>query len=152
MLSFERTPMTISAILISPFESDHHVMRQVFTHSNWSLHCVGNCEEALRLISDHSIPVVICSTDMQADWRTILHATSAEPNPPRVIVFSRLADERLWADVMHNGAYTLLDSPFDVRDIVTSVSLAWHSWYHECRQKKAAAAAPVTRELAAVAS
>ncbi|MBI4905346.1 MAG: hypothetical protein HY820_17055 [Acidobacteria bacterium] len=128
-------PLNISALLMSPFESDHVVLRQVFSHSNWSLRTATDCEQALELLRETNIPVVLCSADSRLDsWKTIVRETASMENPPRVIVFSRLADERLWGDVIHNGGYSLLESPFDMRDIVTNVSLAWHSWYHELRQ------------------
>jgi len=131
-------PLNISALLISPFESDHCVLRQVFSHSNWQLRVAVDCQQALDQIREEMVPVVICSADSHPDWwKKIVQETASWPHPPRVVVFSRLADERLWADVIHHGGYTLLDSPFDMRDIVTNVSLAWHSWYHEYRQNAA---------------
>ena len=130
-------PSSITALLISPFESDHVFMRKMFSHSSWTLYDASDVDQAIPQLREGSIPVVLCSADPQRDsWKAVLRETAEMTNPPRVIVFSRLADERLWGDVIHNGGYTVLDSPFDKQDAVTNISLAWHSWYLEYRREQ----------------
>jgi DNA-binding response OmpR family regulator len=50
------------------------------------------------------------------------------PEPPFLIVTSRLADERLWAEVLNLGAYDVLAKPFESKEVVRIVSLAWLHW------------------------
>ena len=38
-------------------------------------------------------------------------------NAPRVIVFSPVADDRLWMDVLHGGGYDLLGTPFERAEV-----------------------------------
>jgi hypothetical protein len=42
-----------------------------------------------------------------------------------MIVTSRLADERLWAEVLNLGGYHLLAKPFDASEVVRVVGTAW---------------------------
>jgi DNA-binding NtrC family response regulator len=65
-------------------------------------------------------------------WRDLLHKTSQMTNAPNLIVASRLADERLWADVLNEGGYDLLLTPFDSNEVVRILTQAWQDW----RQKK----------------
>jgi DNA-binding response OmpR family regulator len=44
--------------------------------------------------------------------------------PPPLIVSDRLADERLWAEVLNLGAYDLLAMPFDAKEVLHAVSAA----------------------------
>ncbi len=67
-------------------------------------------------------------------WRDLLHETSRLQDAPNLIVTSRLADERLWADVLNAGGYDLLLMPFDSDEVVRILTQAWQDW----RQKKKA--------------
>jgi DNA-binding response OmpR family regulator len=62
------------------------------------------------------------------------------------MVTSRLADERLWAEALNLGAYDVLAKPFDGREVIRILSLAWQHWqdrhgFYSSRteQRKAAA-------------
>ena len=46
----------------------------------------------------------------------------------RLIVTSRLADDRLWAEALNLGAYDVLAKPFERMELVRSVSSAWLHW------------------------
>jgi FixJ family two-component response regulator len=52
-------------------------------------------------------------------------------NAPSLIVTSRLADDRLWAEALNLGAYDVLAKPFERLELVRSVSSAWLHWYHK---------------------
>ena len=45
-----------------------------------------------------------------------------------LIVTDRLADERLWAEVLNLGGYDLLLKPFDPEEVLRVVNSAWTSW------------------------
>lgn len=119
----------ITALLVSPFESDHVVLRDLFSHSSWKLLDAYDIESALPIMNREAVPVIICEQTLRdGDWRLILDAASTMRDPSRVIVCSRLADERLWAEVLHLGGYAVLSTPFRARDAFRPIFLAWHSW------------------------
>jgi DNA-binding response OmpR family regulator len=47
-----------------------------------------------------------------------------------LIVTSRLADEKLWAEALNLGAYDVLAKPFDRQELVRTANLAWLHWRH----------------------
>ena len=49
-------------------------------------------------------------------------------HPPMLIVTSRTADDRLWAEALNLGAYDVLAKPFDQSEVTRVVSLAWLHW------------------------
>jgi DNA-binding response OmpR family regulator len=49
---------------------------------------------------------------------------------PPLIVTSRLADERLWAEALNLGAYDVLAKPFDPQELNRSMNLAFLHWRH----------------------
>jgi hypothetical protein len=45
-----------------------------------------------------------------------------------VIVSSRLADERLWAEVLNLGGYDVLGMPFEPEKVLRVADSAWRAW------------------------
>ena len=62
---------------------------------------------------------------------------------PAVIVTSRLADNRLWAEALSLGAYDVLAKPFNPDEVLRTVSLAWRDWHH--RHENATASTTVRK-------
>ena len=130
--ALDNSGATVAALLVSPFESDHAVLSLVFSHSNWKLQSAHDFKAALSLMSRETIPVIICNLGNR-DWKALLDAGAKLPNPPKLIVSSRLMDEHLWAEVLNMGGYDVLTTPFDSREVFRSVSMAWHLWQREGR-------------------
>jgi FixJ family two-component response regulator len=75
----------------------------------------------------------------------MLEHISLLPDPPLLIVTSRLADARLWAEALNLGAYDVLAKPFDATQVIRIVGLAWQHWlerhkFHANRTKQRKAA------------
>jgi DNA-binding NtrC family response regulator len=135
--SATHSPGTITILSLSPAESDHAVLEQTFRDSTLSLY--PNCRltlqpsptlaSALATLRAHRIPIVLCDRDGQPEaWREILRAGKSLSAPPCVIVTSRLADDRLWAELLQDGAFDLLAKPFDKSDVMRIVHAAWTHW------------------------
>jgi len=130
-------PGFVSVLLISPLADDHLSLRQIFDHWNWNLHIVSTCSEALAHTSQHESQVVICERELpDGDWKLLLNEFQSLPMPPTLIVTSRLADDRLWAEVLNLGAYDVLAQPFDSVEVKRVVFLAWHERWWRSRQRQ----------------
>jgi len=137
-LPARESPGTITVLSLSPVADDHAVLEQAFRESSLSLY--PNCRLALQPIQtvaatlaalrNHRIPIVLCDRDAQPEaWREIVHAGKELSGPPCVIVTSRLADDRLWAELLNDGAFDLLAKPFDKSDVIRIVQSAWVHWH-----------------------
>ena len=51
--------------------------------------------------------------------------------PPNLIVFSRLADERLWAEVLNLGGFDVLMTPFEPEEVLRVDFAAWSRWEYD---------------------
>ena len=100
------------------------------------LNACPNLASALKALRKVRVPVVVCESDLQpGTWKEVLEELSTLPDPPFLIVTSRLADERLWAEALNLGAYDVLAKPFDGTEVTRIVSIgvaameepAWHS-------------------------
>jgi DNA-binding response OmpR family regulator len=117
-------PVTVLAI--SPFSSDHVFLRHIFSHSKWRLWGAGSLREAREILRHSSMYVVLCEKELpDCTWKEIPEELAALKDPPPLIVISRLADERLWAEVLNLGGYDVLMKPFDPLEVVRVISLAW---------------------------
>ena len=118
-----------AVLLISPDEPDQEVLRGVFEEQSWTLFSSPSCGPALRLLREVDIPVVMTEQELPVgDWRDVLEIMHLLPHRPLVIVTSRHADERLWAEALNLGAYDVLAKPFVKEQIVRAVGLAWLHW------------------------
>ena len=86
----------------------------------------------MDLLRDDCVPVVICNREAAGgSWRSIIAGLAELPAPPSLIVSSRVADERLWAEVLNLGGYDVLLTPFDRAEVLRVCFQAWKSWQRE---------------------
>src|SRR5260370_13242064 len=127
----------VTALLVNPFASDHVAVQEVFSYLRWVLNAAYDCAEALAFMRQTSTPVVICESDLRdGNWKTVLQACAGMPEPPRLLVSSRLADPELLDEARDLGAYSVLASPLDSPEIEVRVQFAWHSWNREWRNRR----------------
>ncbi|MBL8290879.1 MAG: response regulator [Bryobacterales bacterium] len=145
-LQHQRATDERSAVfLISPFKEDHIFVARIFDGVTWRVSGVSSCAEALEILPAWRSAVVICDSELpDGDWKEILEALVLLPCPPPMVVTSRLADERLWGEVLHLGGYDVLAKPLDKREVLWAVNSAWQQCYRRMepitRAKQAAAA------------
>ena len=123
---------TITILSVSPHEQDHPPVKGLFGNSRWKVLTASNISTARALLEEHDTSVVVCECDlMPGTWIDMLDHIRAVSNPPVLIVTSRLADDRLWAEALNLGAYDVLSKPFDRTELLRSVRLAWEHWRRE---------------------
>lgn len=113
---------------VSPNDEDCASLERIFK-SGWTVSSSSTVASALSVLRETPIPIVICDCDIApAGWGEMLDHISLLPDPPLLIVTSRLADERLWAEALNLGAWDLLAKPFDTNEVIRIVSVAWQHW------------------------
>jgi DNA-binding response OmpR family regulator len=101
------------------------------------------CQEALTAIAARDLDVILCEASLpDGNWKGLLERFSCSANPPYLIVTSRLADERLWAEVLNLGGYDVLAKPFNPEEVYRVVELACA--HHQERQVRREAGGNVT--------
>ena len=69
--------------------------------------------------------------EIDGNWENLLKATARLPAPPNLIVFSRLADESLWAKVLNLGGFDVLMTPFEPEEVLRITFAAWSRWEYD---------------------
>jgi len=134
-------------LLVSPYPDDHILLPEILKGPGWQWHKSQGRREALELLERHTVAVLLCERD-QPDgcWQDLLEATARHASPPSLIVYSRLADEYLWAEVLNLGGYDVLIKPFDHDEVLRIADSAWRSWKRRGAELAAAQAAIAAKE------
>jgi len=83
---------TAGVLAVSSSPADRGRLREILSQANWKLHEASDCGEALAMLRDQSVPVLLCERDhADGNWEDLLNATARLTAPPKLIVFSRLA-------------------------------------------------------------
>ena len=113
---------------VSPSQEDPATLERIF-QSDWGVIASATVASALSVLREIPIPIVICDCDITpGTWGEMLDHISLLPDPPLLIVTSRLADDRLWAEALNLGAWDVLAKPFDTNEVIRSVSIAGQHW------------------------
>jgi DNA-binding response OmpR family regulator len=122
----------VEIVLISPQERDSSSIRCIFDRSQGTVHWFPTCEGALVFLREHSMGVVISNAELpDGCWKDVLGALSRFAPQPKLIVSSRLADEKFWAEVLNLGGYDVLLTPFEPEEVLRVCTGAWLTWKHE---------------------
>ena len=108
----------VSALLVGAYEWDRQLVQQIFSDSGWKLYEAQDRHRALRCLDRYPIDVVIAETNV-ADWgwRHVLRDLQDRRQQAQLIVTSRHADDRLWAEALNMGAFDVLAQPFDRKEV-----------------------------------
>jgi DNA-binding response OmpR family regulator len=96
---------------------------------NWRLEFCSDVETALPELRKGAVPMVLCDGDAESPlWQDLLEQLRRLPDPPFLIVTSRLADDRLWSEALNLGAYDVLAKPFEEVEVSRVLTMAWQRW------------------------
>ena len=134
------TTGTLKVLYASPTDEDHLSLQSIVGHSRWMLFGARDLGSTLTLLREHEIAVLLCERDLlPGTWTDVLAHIQSLPNAPSLIVASRLADDRLWAEALNLGAWDVLAKPFDHIEVIRSVKSAWQHWYDKVHLRAKAA-------------
>jgi DNA-binding response OmpR family regulator len=142
------SPLTATVVLVGFIEQDQDFLRKLFdcaecplaANCRWTIQPRASVAATLMALRRDPVQVVLCDRDFVPEaWKELLAQFACLSEPPCLIVTSRLADERLWAEALNLGAYDVLARPFDRTEVVRSVSLARLHWQDRCSPNAAVA-------------
>lgn len=132
-----RRNRSVPVLSISPREEDHLFLQDILNRLQGTLDPVRTFRvnacttlaSGLAALGKLQFEVVVCERDLApGSWKDVLEQAAILPDPPPLIVTSRLADERLWAEALNLGAYDVLTKPFNCTEALRVVGAAWRAW------------------------
>jgi PleD family two-component response regulator len=116
--------VAVPVLVVSSHEQDHSSLHRIL-EPDCRLHRATSRQGALSAMRRFRPSVVISDQILaDGDWRELLADLQREKEGPPLIVSSRLADDRLWAEVLNLGGYDLLMKPFTATEVSRVVKLA----------------------------
>ena len=126
------SPGILTVLSVSPIQEDHLSLQSIISHSRWMLFKADTLSFALDLLEQQEITVVLCERSLvTGTWFDMLEHITAMRNAPSLIVTSRLANDRLWAEALNLGAWDVLAKPFDRSEVLRSVKSGWQHWHDQ---------------------
>lgn len=117
----------VNVLSVGPVDEHQKALADIVRRNpTGRLACCLGVEAALPALRSSRVPVVLC--DSQLNWRQLLDQLRGLPEPPFLIVTSRLADDRLWSEALNLGAYDVLAKPFDSNEVTRVLAMAWMRW------------------------
>jgi DNA-binding response OmpR family regulator len=127
-------------LAVGPLDEHHQALAEMLRGpmqagcpgTRWALASCSNLNTAWPRLERGGIPIVLFDRDPDpVGWRQMLNLIENLPAPPYVIVTSRLADDRLWSEALHLGAYDVLAKPFATAEVVRVLRVAWLRWQEQ---------------------
>ena len=121
----------VPALLAVPAcAEERNFLHKLFNASGWEIQLAQTFQEVLAAVRKKGVGVLLseCQFSDGHCWKDLLDEIRRLESPPMLIVTDRLADERLWAEVLNLGGYDLLLKPFEPEEVLRVVSSAWASW------------------------
>lgn len=104
-------------------------LRTILSSSDWHVRATDSAFGIRSLLDSDVSPVILSDSELpDGPWQAVLASLGEFSTPPRLIVCSGTADDRLWGEVLNLGAYDLLAKPFDKSEVTRVVELAWYDW------------------------
>ncbi len=129
----------VPIVLIGFGGASRRALCGILAPPQWETREAPTCATAAAMLHDRRVGVAICDSEVaEGNWRAVLAGLQGRGDPPNLIVSSRLADERLWAEVLHLGGYDVLMQPFDPSEVLRVARMAWMAWYRRCGRFPAA--------------
>jgi DNA-binding response OmpR family regulator len=126
--TLSRVPF-VSALAVGATERDQLELEKIFRECGWTLGRARTRSEAHRFMDTTPVRVVISERELpEGGWREMLDDLMGRPEPPPLLVTSRLADDSLWAEVLNMGGYDVLAQPLDGEEVTRVVSAAARHW------------------------
>ena len=127
----------VPVLSISPMDEDHFFLQDILNrrqstpdrNRTFRVNSCATLASGLAALRQREFEVVVCERDLTpGSWKEVLEQVTILADPPSLIVTSRLADARLWAEALNLGAFDVLAKPFDGAEAMRVVGAAWRAW------------------------
>ncbi len=115
----------ITVLAVGPDGADKQSLRELLASEACEFRTAASCDEALQQISEDPPTIVACEQELpDGTWRDLFSLINKLHDRPPLIVMSRQADERLWAEVLNIGGYDVLAKPLERKEVSRVMEMA----------------------------
>ncbi len=125
-------PEEVRLLAITQGPDERASLQRIAAELQWRLSIVGSLDEAVALLGEEPLPLVICDRDLPGgDWREIVAQIAARRDVLCVVLASTVIDDYLWDEVINQRGYDVVSKPFEADQLQRAVRFAWSwkQWY-----------------------
>jgi DNA-binding response OmpR family regulator len=127
--AFDKPPEVITVLVVTADPGEYAALASILNRPNWAVSFCRRCSDAFDQFRNLTPAIVLCERALpDGNWRSLLSETQIIDRAPLLLVASRHADERLWAEVLSAGGYDVLQKPFDPAEVSRVLSAAGKFW------------------------
>ncbi len=121
-------PDQVRLLAITRGADEKAALARIAADLHWKLSIAESADEAIQLLGDEPLPLVICDRDLPgADWRTTVGQIAGRRDVLCVVLASSVVDDYLWDEVIQQRGYDVVSKPFEADQLRRAVTFAW-SW------------------------
>ncbi len=121
-------PDQVRLLAITRGAEEKSALARIAGDLHWKLSIAESAEEAIQLLGDEPLPLVICDRDLpDEDWRTTVARIAGRRDVLCVVLASSVVDDYLWDEVIKQRGYDVVNKPFEADQLRRAVTFAW-SW------------------------
>ncbi len=120
----------ITLLAINLNRDDRQSLECILNPDQCTIQGARSLREATTLLQRHP-SLILCEKDLpDGSWKDVFREACGLDNPPPLVVVSRCADERLWAEVLNAGGYDVLLEPFERSEVRRVMGMALRHGRH----------------------
>jgi DNA-binding response OmpR family regulator len=120
----------ITLLAINLNREDRLSLERILDRDHWTVQGAQSLREATTLLQRHP-SLILCEKDLpDGSWKDVFREACGLDCPPPLVVVSRQADERLWAEVLNFGGYDVLPEPFEHSEVRRVMGMALRHGHH----------------------
>jgi DNA-binding response OmpR family regulator len=120
----------ITLLAINLNRDDRLSLERILDRDRWTVQGARSLREATTLLRRHP-SLILCEKDLpDGNWKDVFREACGLDYPPPLVVVSRNADERLWAEVLNFGGYDVLIEPFEHSEVRRVMGMALRHGQH----------------------
>lgn len=121
-------PDDVRLLAITRGAEEKAALERIAADLRWKLSIAESAEDAIHLLGDAPLPLVICDRDLPGeDWRTTVAQIANRRDVLCVVLASSVVDDYLWDEVIKQRGYDVVSKPFEADQLRRAATFAW-SW------------------------
>ncbi len=117
-------------LVVSDCSAEREFLGALLRKSGWEVHLARTLVDVMKTLRIRGLGVVLSESRLPDghNWKDLLDEFQGLETAPLLIVTDRLADERLWSEVLNLGGYDVLLKPLEREEVLRVADSAWTNW------------------------
>jgi DNA-binding response OmpR family regulator len=141
----QRAGEVVCVLHLSPWQEERDLLSKIVVDTKWKIVHAATLREASAVMRTMVTPVLVTETALpDGTWPDIVREASRYTPSPRLVATYRFSESDRVDYLLASGAYDVVAKPFDLSEVIQSISFAWMRWKSDWNRKTPPRKPPVT--------